>query len=44
MFIANVQNTSNMIGRDEYSIGFIVLSSLIVDFLTKNQQLSISKS
>ena len=38
MFNANVQNICNLIGREEYNIGRIVLSTSIFYSLTKKQQ------
>ena len=36
--MTNVQNMWNLIGREEYNIGCIVLSALILYSLTKKQQ------
>ena len=42
--IANLKNICNLIGREEFNIGHIVLLALILYSLTKNQQYSKSVS
>ena len=39
--IAKVQNICHLIGQEEYNIGRIVLSTSILNFLTKNNNIRI---